>query len=265
MRTDLGLSVNNSTSNAQDLQTGSLPRRLVQRVLGLFGLRIVRIHQDAPSGAHKYFNTGKLLPLEENSVELNNTFYSDEQALSEYYGADRLSFYDNVSAYLQGAGLAFDGKRILDVGCGVGFLLAALKTWTRPESMSGCDFSEAAITASRKRFPGHKFFVQDIYQAIPGSYDIVLCTEVLEHLLHPDRGIQNLYRAVRPGGWLVVTVPNGRVDNIIEHINFWSPESWGVFLNDQFPGHDVKVDTFRAGQNNIAIIRRPGDAGPKQS
>lgn len=252
----MGVAVNSRVDGTSAGPKSSFPRRLIQALFRLVGFQIVRIQKEQLTGAHKYFNTGTLLPLEENTVQLNNSFYSDEEALSEYYGPDRLAFYDSLSRYLQDAGLVLDGKRILDVGCGVGYLLATLKKWANPASMAGCDFSEAAVKASRKSFPEHTFFVQDIYEKIPETYDVVLCTEVLEHLLHPGRGLHNLYQAVNPGGYLVITVPNGRLDNIIEHINFWSPESWGVFVSDALPGREIKVGTFRSGQNNIAIIRR---------
>jgi 2-polyprenyl-3-methyl-5-hydroxy-6-metoxy-1,4-benzoquinol methylase len=252
----MGVAVNNSVGGISALPKSSFPRRLIQGVFRLFGFQVVRIQKSEIKGAHKYFNTGTLLPMEENTVQLNNSFYSDEEALGEYYGPDRLAFYDDVSRYLQGVGLVLDGKRILDVGCGVGYLLSSLKKWADPAGMAGCDFSEAAVKASRKSFPEHEFFVQDIYEEIPGTYDVVLCTEVLEHLLHPGHGLQNLDRAVNPGGWLVITVPNGRLDTIIEHINFWSPESWRVFVSDELPNREIKVGTFRSGQNNIALIRR---------
>ncbi len=248
--------MNSSVNGLAALPKSSFPRRLMQSALRFFGFQIVRVRRDELKGAHKYFNTGTLLPMEENTVQLNNSFYSDEEALGEYYGPDRLAFYDDLSRYLQDAGLVLDGKRILDAGCGVGYLLSTLKKWADPVSMAGCDFSEAAVKASRKSFPEHEFFVQDIYKEIPGTYDVVLCTEVLEHLLHPSRGLKNLDRAVTPGGWLVVTVPNGRLDTIIEHINFWSPESWSVFVSDELPNREMKVGTFRSGQNNIAVIRQ---------
>lgn len=247
--------------NSQPVSQSSMLRRLVRGFFRTFGFQLVRIPQQGiVGGADKYYNTGRLTPMEENSVELNNSFYSDEAALKEYYGAGRLSFYADLSRHLQDIGFSLDGKSVLDVGCGVGYLLTSLKEWSYPKTVAGCDFSQAAVEYSRKIFPGNNFFVQDIYEPIPGTYDVVFCTEVLEHLLRPSLGLQNLLRAVEPGGVLVVTVPNGRLDNIIEHINFWSPESWGVFLESELPSFEIKTDTFRASENNIALITKPVQA-----
>jgi SAM-dependent methyltransferase len=41
-----------------------------------------------------------------------------------------------------------------------------------------------------------------------GSYDLVLCTQVLEHCTNPQRVVDECYRVLRPGGTLIVTVPS---------------------------------------------------------
>jgi ubiquinone/menaquinone biosynthesis C-methylase UbiE len=41
------------------------------------------------------------------------------------------------------------------------------------------------------------------------SFDVILCTEVLEHVVEPIRAIHELARILRPGGWLILTAPLG--------------------------------------------------------
>lgn len=41
------------------------------------------------------------------------------------------------------------------------------------------------------------------------AYDLVLITEVIEHVAHPDQFLQQVSRLVKPGGWIVMTTPNG--------------------------------------------------------
>ena len=41
---------------------------------------------------------------------------------------------------------------------------------------------------------------------------------------------------VLEGGILLVTVPNGRIDTFAGHINFWSPESWDIFVAENSGG-----------------------------
>ncbi|MFN0076450.1 MAG: class I SAM-dependent methyltransferase [Prosthecobacter sp.] len=235
----------------------SIPKKLVQDAFALLGLKVSRLAGGKPSGSDKYFNTGQLTPLEENSKELYDTFYGDHQALEEYYQGYRIEFYSQVSRCVRENGVVLDGKRLLDVGCGTGHLLSELKSWSNPKCMDGCDFSDAAMQYSKAKFPGCHFFVQDITQPIPGQYDVVCCTEVIEHIERPFIALQNLMRVVAPGGCLIVTVPNGRKDTSNEHINFWSPESWKVFLERECPSCAIKTTTLMDGRINFGLIRLP--------
>jgi hypothetical protein len=54
-------------------------------------------------------------------------------------------------------------------------------------------------------------------------------------------------------GVLVVTVPDGRNDTFLGHINFWSPESWKIFIEAQCK--DFKYETGQVdGGANYAFI-----------
>jgi 2-polyprenyl-3-methyl-5-hydroxy-6-metoxy-1,4-benzoquinol methylase len=232
-------------------------KRLCQGFFARFGLRVMRLPRSGPPGGGKYFNTGNLQPLEENSRDLYDHFYSDHEVLLQYYDEQRLAFYTAVSDCLRDNGLKLDGKDLLDVGCGTGHLLFELQKWSKPRSLVGCDFSEEAMKFSRERFPGCRFFTHDICGPLPGIYDVVLCTEVLEHLEKPFVAIQHLINAVRPGGHVVITVPNGRLDQLNEHINFWSPESWKAFVERECPDSTVATSLLQAGRYNFALIQRP--------
>jgi 2-polyprenyl-3-methyl-5-hydroxy-6-metoxy-1,4-benzoquinol methylase len=237
------------------VRTRSLPKKLLDGMFARLGLRISRIPR--PRGGELYFNTGRLTPAEENSRELYEQFYGDHTALNDYYTEHRLAFYRAVSDRLQEINLAVDGKDLLDVGCGTGHLLTELRRWSKPRSMTGCDFSEQATRFSREHFPGCRFFTHDIYEPLLESFDVVLCTEVLEHLEQPFVAIRNLLNATRPRGALVLTVPNGRMDTANEHLNFWSPESWKVFLERECARCVVKTSTFLDGKNNFALVQKP--------
>lgn len=226
------------------------------RLLSLFGIRVLRVKPKPPTGALKYFNTGMLSPLEENTADLYDRFYKDERAVAEYNDARRLSFYTEVSAFIRKQCDDISERSLLDVGCGTGQLIAEILASVTPMKLSGCDFSSAAVAICQKRYPSGNFFRHDIELALDDTYDIVVCTEVLEHLQYPHKAVHNLTAAVKEKGVLFLTVPNGRLDYSIEHLNFWSPESWKVFLERECPEFGIVTGVLREGQYNVAALSR---------
>jgi len=100
--------------------------------------------------------------------------------------------------------------KVLDVGCGNGpltFPIAALGC-----EVVGVDVNAASIERNRResRYPNARFAV------VPGasfdlgeSFDLIICSEVLEHLDLPQPLVDSIARHLKPGGTLMVTVPNG--------------------------------------------------------
>jgi SAM-dependent methyltransferase len=96
--------------------------------------------------------------------------------------------------------------RLLDVGCGGGHLMvdAVARGW-RP---LGTDLSREACVAARRVAP----CVQADADALPfrdGALDAVTLVNVLDHTTRPLAAVREAARVVRPGGLLVVRVPNG--------------------------------------------------------
>lgn len=205
-----------------------------------------------------YFNNG-LHPLEQNTSDIYNQFYSDGDTLEAYFNDNRLGFYKSVLDLILEKKINLNGKTIADFGCGSGHLLELISSVFNAESSTGFDFSEAGIEYAKKTFKNHLFFVKDIYENVTlNTYDFIMCTEVLEHLEYPDKALWNMLNSLKDKGVLLITVPNGRIDTIEEHINFWSPESWKVFVesiqNSKYK-FTFDISTFRDNINNYAIIQ----------
>ncbi|MEM5502241.1 methyltransferase domain-containing protein [Ahrensia kielensis] len=198
-----------------------------------------------------------ITPTKHNTEESMNVFFANNEAEEPY-----LDFSVALNALLNEHDISLDHKDVLDVGVGPAVMLEALLEDFDVKSVNGLDFSSVAIEKAKQRLPHGKFEVASIYDAISARGDVVICTEVLEHLENPEKALKNILDAVKPGGVAVLTVPDGRVDYSLYHINFWSPESWRIFVNNAAGNAGVDIGQFRIREtssyaNNFAIVRKP--------
>jgi ubiquinone/menaquinone biosynthesis C-methylase UbiE len=148
-------------------------------------------------------------PLSDEEIE---ALYRDIVLTLDFYGpgydldllaAPRRGFADMASAIVT----HLHPARSLDVGCGIGALVAALRR--RGVDAHGCDFSETFIGRARRRARPH-LTQQDVTAlGFPdGSFDLVTCMEVLEHLPVRviDLAVAELARVSR--GTVLVTTPS---------------------------------------------------------
>ena len=217
------------------------------------GLGIHRLEPSLNSNAQSSFKPVVTSPLHHNSKEGLNEFYSDEAAVESYLDH---GFYERLIDLLATSGVDYEQKRVADVGCGTGGLLKALKNRFQPLTLTGFEYSEKALDIARSQVPGVEFCYFDIYEGAPREFDVIFCIEVLEHLLHPDRALRNVVKMLSDTGVTLVTVPNGRIDTFDGHINFWSPESWEVFLKGTCQDYRMETGLIENGENNFALISR---------
>lgn len=131
-----------------------------------------------------------------------------------------------------------DGAEVVDIGCGVGDLLAEVRRCRPRVAVAGLDFSQKAVDAAATTFPGGRFVQHVIDRTLPydtAAFDVVLCTDVLEHLERPRAIAAELVRICRPGGMVVIVVPDGDVDQFLGHYWFWNVESLGTMLAEWKP------------------------------
>ena len=108
---------------------------------------------------------------------------------------------------------------ILDVGCGSGANSRALAA--KGHTVHGVDLSEAAI--ERYRLEGFEGRVSDIENGLDypdASFDIVFCSEVIEHMTSPEVLVRDMNRVLKPAGQLVLSTPNSA---------FWLYRLLGIF------------------------------------
>jgi SAM-dependent methyltransferase len=158
-----------------------------------------------------------------------------------------------LPAILEMTGTIPTGTRILDVGCGNGWLAGALSD--RGYEVIGIDMSDSGIRIARRSHPGVRFEVLpandgilDALQVAP--FDIIVSTEVVEHLYAPRSYASACFAALRSGGRFVCSTPyHGYLKNLAlalanrwdshadplwdgGHIKLWSRRTLSALLSE---------------------------------
>lgn len=97
-------------------------------------------------------------------------------------------------------------RTILDAGCGEGYLARHLLDNLPGVELSGVDISEQAIARARERCPEGEFQAATIesLDALGRRFDLVICSEVLEHLDAPEKALETLASLAAPHALLTV-------------------------------------------------------------
>lgn len=96
------------------------------------------------------------------------------------------------------------GDKYLDAGCGTGLILRHL-----PENSMGLDLNPRNLDKAKKYAPCAHLIEGDI-EAMPfpdKKFNTVICSEVLEHLLYPQKAVKEIKRILESGGILIGSVP----------------------------------------------------------
>lgn len=102
----------------------------------------------------------------------------------------------------------FPDRRAFDVGCGNGTTSERLRQ--QGFSVIGVDVAEQGIDIARRNFPGIDFNVDSVYGDLAnkyGTFPLVVCLEVIEHLYDPRQMIRTIHALLQPGGTLVLSTP----------------------------------------------------------
>ena len=106
--------------------------------------------------------------------------------------------------------------RILDAGCGNGYIASQLAALGH--DVIGVDVSTDGIELARKAHPGVRFEVRSVYDELHDlatDVDLVIASEVIEHLYYPQRFLTNVHKLIGTGGSLILTTPyHGYLKNL---------------------------------------------------
>lgn len=154
------------------------------------------------------------------------------------------NFFKSIEEMIDGLKV----ESVLDVGCGEGFTLDRLSKLKKFKELEGIDFSKEAILLGNKLHPHLKLKQANIYQ-LPykdSSFDLVISTEVLEHLENPKKALREIIRVSKK--YVLLSVPNEpffrlanflrgknilRLGNDIGHIQHWSSKGFEEFIKSE--------------------------------
>ena len=110
--------------------------------------------------------------------------------------------------------------RVLDCGCGMGYLSMVMGELRGPTIVGVDGNADRLRWAQRERVPAHLTQVDIAALPFPdGCFNKVLLSEVLEHLADDTAGLRELWRILKPGGVVAVSVPHANYPFLWDPIN----------------------------------------------
>jgi GT2 family glycosyltransferase/tetratricopeptide (TPR) repeat protein/2-polyprenyl-3-methyl-5-hydroxy-6-metoxy-1,4-benzoquinol methylase len=144
-------------------------------------------------------------------------------------------------------------QRALDIGCGAGRLGEAIKARQQADVV-GIELDEAAAAVARRRLDA--VLVGDVermdLELAPGSFDVIVCADLLEHLREPDRLLRKARDWLAPDGRLVVSIPNVRHHLVVRSLleGNWTYASEGLLDRTHlrfFTRREIEKLFYRSG------------------
>lgn len=138
-------------------------------------------------------------------------------------------------AFLRAYAPSIQGKSVLDVGCGTGEFLSALRDMGA--DVWGMDFARTAIATAKANFHLDNVYAMPLEQFFKDiqtpEFDIITCFEVIEHVDDPLSLLESLRKHLKPGGRIVLTAPSrerfgadlNRWDFPPNHLTRWNEEA----------------------------------------
>ncbi len=131
------------------------------------------------------------------------------------------------------------GEKIIDIGCGDGYYLHLLSNLNIPKlQLTGTDFDVKGLEKTKINLKNKniQIFPGDLMKRLPFSnnyFNKAVMSEIAEHLSNDAKGLKEVYRILKPGATLCLTVPHAN------YPFFWDPinkilELFGIHIHSGF-------------------------------
>lgn len=140
------------------------------------------------------------------------------------YSGDRTGYAANFRRWMAKNLNGFvETDEILEVGCGDASFTKRLAQFSK--HVSAVDVSPKQIAINLEKYPEIQFVAHDLAEPLPfgdNRFQAIWCSEVLEHLFDPAFALHEMYRVLKPGGFIMVTVPyHGLFKNVCIALFKW--------------------------------------------
>lgn len=145
---------------------------------------------------------------------------------------------------------SFPNCKVLDVGCWTGNLGGALKKRLSYQiTIDGIENNSNAVKSVKDRGIYNKIFEMDLnnpFLPLNMQYDIIVFSDVLEHLIDPEKTLQEILKNLGPRGWVIMSLPNIAFIKyrLLHFLGNWDYKNSGIM--DRTHLHFYTLDTMKA-------------------
>jgi SAM-dependent methyltransferase len=134
-----------------------------------------------------------------------------------------------------------DAGRVLEIGCGTGSVLLALRTAFPQLTLAGSELLPRGLQFARQRLGSNVVLLQMDARLIPAieEFDVIGAFDVLEHITEDEQVIAQIFAALKPGGGTIIAVP--------QHPWLWSPADESACHQRRYVRGELEAKLQRAG------------------
>lgn len=139
-----------------------------------------------------------------------------------------------------------NAESFLEIGCGTGFVLYGISERFSHLKLWGSEIFSAGLEYVAKRTPRAEIFQMDA-RSVPfvDEFDIIGAFDVLEHVQEDDLVLKQCFKAIRPGGGIILTVP--------QHMLLWGPADEHACHVRRYNLEELRIKVQQAGFTVVRV------------